>query len=74
MDKKFNLKDLAEKLPPLISRNRVEELLGGIISSKTLANLDSMGKGPNRIRIGRKIAYLTDDLLDWLESRATQPA
>ena len=61
--------DLAEKLPPIISRDHVEKLLGGAISAERLANLDSEGKGPKRMRIGRKIAYRTEDLLDWLEKR-----
>ena len=64
-----NLSDLIPKLPPLISRDHVEKLLGGVISSKTLANLDSLGEGPKRMRVGRKVAYLTEDLLDWLETR-----
>jgi len=65
----MTLGDLAEKLPVIISRDHVEELLGGVISSKSLANLDSLGKGPKRMRIGRKVAYRTEHLLDWLESR-----
>lgn len=62
-------KEIAAKLPPVICRERVEDLLGGIISSKRLANLDSLGEGPPRFRIGRKIAYRTDLLLEWLSSR-----
>ena len=70
MKQKVELMELGRSLPPLICRNQVEKLLGGIISSKTLANLDSIGKGPKRIRIGRKVAYKTKDLLEWLEKRA----
>jgi len=62
---------LNEKLPPIISRDHVERLLGGVISAKHLANLDSLGKGPKRMRIGRKVAYRTDDLLNWLSERST---
>jgi len=64
------LNDLKDKLPPIIARDHIEQLLGGIISSKYLANLDSLGTGPARMRIGRKIAYRTEDLLAWLESRS----
>jgi hypothetical protein len=71
MKDKVDFTDLARELPPIISRDHVEELLGGVISSKSLANLDSLGEGPKRMRIGRKIAYLTEDLLRWLESRTT---
>ena len=69
VQEKIDLSDLTKNLPPLISRDHVEELLGGVISSKTLANLDSLGEGPKRMRVGRKVAYLTVDLLDWLETR-----
>jgi predicted DNA-binding transcriptional regulator AlpA len=65
----IDLSNLIPKLPPIISRDKVEKLLGGIISSKTLANLDSLGIGPKRMRIGRKVAYLTEDLLEWLAQR-----
>ena len=60
---------LRENLPPIISRDHVSDILGGVISAKTLANLDSEGKGPKRMRIGRKIVYRTDDLLEWLVAR-----
>ena len=52
MHHRVDLSNLIPKLPPLISRDHVEELLGGVISSKTLANLDSLGKGPKRMRVG----------------------
>lgn len=60
---------LEKQLPPIISRDRVTELFGGIITSKTLANLDSLGEGPPRIRVGRKIGYLTPVFLGWLANR-----
>ena len=69
MQNDLNLSELNSKLSPIISRDHVEKLLGGIISSKRLANLDSLGEGPKRMRVGRKIAYLTVDLLEWIESR-----
>ena len=71
MQNQIDLKDLIPKLPPLIARDRVAEYLGGVISAKTLANLDSLGDGPSgRMRIGRKIVYRTEDLLEWLEQRS----
>jgi len=72
--KHFDLKSLAEKLPPIISRDHIEKLLGGVVSAKRMANLDSLGEGPKRLRIGRKVAYRTEDLLEWLESRAMELA
>jgi len=66
--------DLENKLPPVIARDQVESLLGGMISSKTLANLDSLGLGvPNRFKVGRKVIYPTKSLLKWLQQRSTFP-
>ena len=72
MQQKIDFSDLIPKLPPLISRDHVEKLLGGVISSKHLANLDSLGEGPKRMRMGRKIVYRTVDFLEWLASRTVQ--
>jgi hypothetical protein len=69
MRSNIDLQEFGPRLPPIISRDRVEALLGGIISSKTLANLDSLGDGPKRMRVGRKVAYRTEDLLEWLSNR-----
>ena len=70
-DQNTVLLGLSGQLPPIISRDQVEKYLGGVISSKRLANLDSLGEGPPRLRIGRKVAYLTEDLLGWLSSRSS---
>lgn len=69
MKNHIDFKELAEKLPPIIARSHIERLLGGIISPKRMANLDSLGEGPKRMRMGRKVAYLTTDLLEWLSQR-----
>ena len=74
MKYRTDFSDLKAQLPPLISRDHIEELLGGVISAKRLANLDSLGEGPKRLRIGRKIPYRTEHLLEWLGSRATELA
>jgi len=66
-----DLSYLADRLPPMIARDQVERLLGGVISAKYLANLDSLGQGPDRYRIGRKIVYPTAQLLMWLSKRTT---
>jgi len=57
--------------PPIIARNQVGKLTGGALSPKTLANLDSLGLGPKtRIKLGRRVAYPTPVLLEWLEARS----
>jgi len=63
---------LADKLPPLLSRRRAESVLGGLITAKTLANLDSLGTGcPTRVRMmgGRKVGYPTVAFLAWIQER-----
>lgn len=70
---KPDLSSMAAAWPsPLIARGEIERFTGGLISSKYLANLDSQqGKGPaGRIRIGRKVCYRVDALIEWLQNRA----
>jgi hypothetical protein len=71
MQDKVDFTDLAKELPPMIARDHVGKLLGGVISPKTLANLDSLGVGPKSMRMGRKRVYMTEDLLEWLAQRTT---
>jgi len=66
------VKDILQHLPPLIGRSEVHKFFPGILTPKTLANLASQGLGPPYFKIGRKIVYRTEDLLDWLQSRAVE--
>ena len=71
MNQQFTFISLASNgLPPIIARKKVAYYFGGAISSKTLANADSLGVGPKgRLKIGREIAYPTPALLEWLDNR-----
>lgn len=52
----------------VITRSQVKEFSGGLISPRTLANMDSLGTGPaRRFKIGKKVCYYVDDLIEWLE-------
>lgn len=64
---------MIEKWPSaFVSRDQVEQFTGGMIKSRYLANLDSVGKGPQgRVRCGRKVAYPTVKFVEWLEDRST---
>jgi hypothetical protein len=56
---------------PVVVRDKVSVMTGGMISTGYLANLDCRGEGPpEKIRIGRKIAYPLSSFLPWLMSRA----
>jgi hypothetical protein len=72
-EKKLDLKSMADKWPSsVVARTEVPTFTGGSLSEKYIANLDSLGKGPDgRFRIGRKICYPVNSLIAWLESRAT---
>ncbi|MBU1040030.1 MAG: hypothetical protein KKF77_02890 [Proteobacteria bacterium] len=65
---------LLEKLPPVIAREKVEELTGGIVTGKTLANADAQ-KDPDKqgpevaYRVGRKVVYSSASLVDWIVGR-----
>lgn len=64
------LERLREELPPTFSRQYVCSKLGGLMTPKTLSNLDAKGEGPSaRIFIGRHVGYVREDFLDWLEKR-----
>ena len=66
-----HLNDLAVKWPStLVSRDQIESFTGGLISQGRMANLDCLGEGPARVRIGRKIAYPVKDFIVWLAERA----
>lgn len=66
-----NLGHLATKWPStIVARRKVNEFSGGILSEKYLANLDSLGQGPPRVKIGRQVAYPVEGLISWLESRS----
>ena len=54
-----------------ILREKIEEGTGYLISRRNIANLDSKGEGiKGRFRIGRKIAYPVQAVVDFLEERA----
>ena len=66
----FNLYALAEAWPsPIVSRSEVRIFSGGLLNPRTMANLDSLGRGAGKIKIGRRVCYCKYALVDWLEQR-----
>lgn len=65
------LSDMERELPVLVARSAVERITGGLLSGKTLANADSEGTGPERVYLGRKVAYPRKALLEWMRARLT---
>ena len=68
---KPDLSGLLDSLPPIVPRHRIENYLSGVISRGYLQNLDSLGKGPRKVLVGRKVVYMREDLITWLRSRMT---
>ena len=61
---------IIDELPPLLSRKRAEDLLGGAVTAKGLANADSSGYGPPRYRINNRIVYVTSELIAWIAAKS----
>jgi len=62
--------NLSQKSPEIVTRKKLQELTGGLISEKTLANLDSQGDGIQpRMRFGGKVAYPKSAAISWLKKR-----
>ena len=55
---------------PVVARTAMNRFSGDMISSKYMANLDSMGLGPKRITCGRKVGYPVRDLVKWMRERS----
>lgn len=48
----------------VVARTSIEKFSGEMVSSKAMANYDSLGEGPEgRIKIGRKTGYLKEPLI-----------
>lgn len=60
---------LVRELPSLLTRKDIGRFLGTLISPRYLANLDCNGKGPARTRIGQKVVYRREDIIEWLRNR-----
>lgn len=66
-----HFQELAEKWQStFVARDQIELFTGGIVSPGTMANLDCLGEGPERIRIGRKIAYPVKSFIQWMIARS----
>ena len=64
------LSSIREACPLLVTRMEAQRITGNLVKSRTLANLDCLGKGPAvKIKLGRKVAYSRDSFLDWLSKQ-----
>ncbi len=65
--------EMADRWPSaVVARTEMERFTGGLISGGCLANLDSAGAGPARVKMGRKVGYPIKSLIEWLRARSTK--
>ena len=74
MNRNDGTKDIWDELlaswpSPIIARAQLSRWSGGLLNPATVRNLDSLGKGPHRIKIGRRVVYPVRDLVSWLRTR-----
>ena len=70
-DKAKLIQNLRQSLPATFGRKWIQQQIGGILSSRTLANLDSLGLGPPHKYISNKVIYERESFLIWLAPRLT---
>ena len=62
--------NLSRSAPEILTRKKLHELTGGLVSEKSLANMDSLGEGIQpRLRVGGKVAYPKEAAIVWLKNR-----
>jgi hypothetical protein len=66
------LDKLKEKWPsPFVSRDRISEFTDGIVKQSSMNTMDARGDGiAPRYRIGNRVFYEVDSVVDWLKTRA----
>lgn len=72
------MKDIFEQLAdawpaPIVARREIAKFSGGVLQPRSMANSDSAGVGPPKIKIGsRTVAYPVKELVKWMRDRAQQ--
>ena len=66
----FDLDTLMENWPStIVARSQVGVFSGGLLHPRTMANLDSLGKGPGKMMVGNRACYSTRKLVAWMKNR-----
>ncbi len=66
-----NIERLFKELPPVVFRNnpRFREYFG--VSPRTILNLENLGRGPERVKIGGLVGYPREGLIKWMSGRTS---
>lgn len=63
-------KAIERELPPVFTRQAASQAIGGLMSPKTLSNLDALGQGPPvKVHIGSRTGYERESFILWLKER-----
>ena len=67
------LESLADRWPSeIVARKEISKFTGGILSARTLANMDSRGDGiPERFLLANQVAYPVQSVIAWLKERSS---
>ncbi len=67
-----SIEAMAARWPsPVVARKAIKEFSGGILSAKTMANMDSLGTGPDgRFLLMNQTCYPVENLVAWLKSKS----
>jgi len=69
----FDLNELAEAWgAPIVARKDVGKFSGGLLHPRTMANLDSLQKGPGKVVVGDRVCYATKELVAWMKNRRSK--
>ena len=61
---------IENELPPVFSRQTASQAVGGLISPKTLSNLDALNQGPPvKVQLGSRVGYERESFIEWLKTR-----
>ena len=65
------LENFSKSAPEILTRQKIHELTGGLISAKTLANRDALNIGIQpRLRIAGKVCYSKAAVIEFLKNRS----
>jgi hypothetical protein len=72
--RRVDFSTLSDSLPRYIPRSHAHEILNGVFgplfSKKSFVNFDQRGVGPSHIRLGGKIVYAREAILEWLSAQS----
>jgi len=72
MDRPDIFSEMAARWPSaVVARSKIDQFTGGLLSPKTIANLDSAGEGPPvRVEVYGHIGYPVESFTKWLRTRS----